>query len=69
VGGLPEVVRDGRTGVLAPEVNADSVAEAILRFLELTKQVDWSVEIEEFRKLMSWDRFVDALEELVGGKG
>ncbi|MDZ7372990.1 MAG: glycosyltransferase [candidate division KSB1 bacterium] len=65
VGGLPEVVKDGKTGVLASLPEPENVAAAILRFLELHDQVDWEGEIAAVRSSMSWERFVDALEDLV----
>lgn len=35
-GGIPDMVTDGQNGVLAPMVTADSLAEALTRFQELT---------------------------------
>ncbi len=65
VGGLPEVVEEGKTGFLADPEDPSSLAAAILRFLEVRDRVDWAAEIRRVRERMSWGRFVDALEELV----
>jgi glycosyltransferase involved in cell wall biosynthesis len=34
VGGVPEVVKDGKTGILVPSGDSDSLAQAIIKFLE-----------------------------------
>lgn len=65
VGGLVEAVRDGATGILAPPEDPEALAQAILRFLALRERVRWEENIAEVHRLMSWGRFVDALEDLV----
>ncbi len=64
VGGLPEMVRPGRTGLLVPPADPVALSDAILRFLERRTEVDWSHEVELLRREMSWGRLARALEEL-----
>jgi len=37
VSAIPELIEDGKTGLLAPQCDADRLAEAILRLLENTE--------------------------------
>ena len=36
VGGIPEVVRDGETGILVPPQDAEAISEAVIRLIEST---------------------------------
>jgi len=62
VGGLPEAVIDGSTGLLCPPSDAGALAETVIRFYELNKTVDWKVNIEELQKKFSWEALVEAVE-------
>lgn len=61
VGGLAELVEDGVTGALAPAADPQGLAMAIDRVL--ADRRDWSAAIAGVRRRLSWDRYVDLIEE------
>lgn len=63
VGGLPETVREGKTGYLVP-VDTDAIAEAMLRFVEEKRAEAFSEEVRIFKKEFAWSTYVDRLLEL-----
>jgi len=67
VGGLPEVIESGKTGVVAEDVTPEGFARALLRFFELQQQVDFPSHIRTFKQRFSWDRMAEAIESLVAG--
>ena len=69
VGGLPEVVEDGRTGFVVPPKNAGALAEAVVRFFELNKAGDFSAAIEGEQERFSWRKMVETIEELMREQG
>ena len=64
VGGLPEVVKDGETGVLCDAGSPDSLKDAIQRFFELKKTVDFAGNIRRDAPRFSWEHMVDTITEL-----
>lgn len=64
VGGLPEVVLDGRTGFLVPPGDAPALAAAIARFFDEGHAAAFAAEVAREKRKYSWDRMVDAIEEL-----
>ncbi|HEY3128275.1 MAG TPA: glycosyltransferase [Acidobacteriota bacterium] len=66
VGGLPEVVLEGRTGLLVPPKDSHALADAIVRFFARGKQAEFREEIRRFKAQFSWDCIVDAIEKLAG---
>ena len=64
VGGLPEVVKDQETGVLCEAGSPDSLREAIQRFFELKKTVDFAENIRKDAPRFSWEHMVDTIAEL-----
>ncbi|MFZ0547313.1 MAG: glycosyltransferase [Candidatus Promineifilaceae bacterium] len=61
VGGLPEVVDDGRTGLIVPPENPPLLAQAINRFFAEALGPEMSRQIAEQSGRFSWQRLVDAL--------
>ena len=66
VGGLPEVVTDGETGVLCEPGDPEELSKAIQRFYELKKTVDFAEYIRQDAPRFSWEHMVDTISELTG---
>lgn len=66
VGGLPEVVAEGKTGLLAKPKDPASLAEAVIRFFALGDSVNWKENIKQEEKKYSWDRMEEAVEAFYG---
>jgi glycosyltransferase involved in cell wall biosynthesis len=64
VGGLPEIVPDGKVGFVV-EKNEKALAAAILRFYNEGLEEKFSRGAEEFKQHFSWQRMVDAIDELL----
>ena len=60
-GGLAELVEDGVTGALAPAADPEGLADAIDRVLADPR--DWSAATAGVRRRLSWDHYVDLIEE------
>jgi glycosyltransferase involved in cell wall biosynthesis len=65
VGGLPEVVADGRTGFIVPPKDAKALADAVIRFFVEDKRDQFSAAIEHDQGRFSWRRMVETIEEMV----
>lgn len=68
-GGIADVVKDGRTGLVVPAKNSRALAEAIIRYFEDGLGDEFAAEIqkEELRTLFAWERLVELIEKLSGG--
>lgn len=64
VGGLPEVVSDGKTGLVVEAGNPKVLSEAIIRFYEEQMESELINGIKESQHRFSWDRIVETIEEL-----
>ncbi len=64
VGGLPEVVRDGRTGFLVPPEDPSAIADAVIRFFDGGHAEAFGGAVAAERETYSWDRLAEALESL-----
>ena len=64
VGGLPDVVEDGKTGYVVEAENSVRLAEVIVDYFnrDMEKEFTESVRQEAYR--FSWDRMVEVIEEL-----
>jgi glycosyltransferase involved in cell wall biosynthesis len=69
VGGLPEVVEDGRTGYLVPPGDAGALAAAIRRYFDEADPARFRQAIEAQREKYSWDRMVDTIEAIADEVG
>jgi glycosyltransferase involved in cell wall biosynthesis len=67
VGGLPEAVRDGETGLLVEPRNPAALAEAIIRFYEEGMEPTFRLNIQR-QKQFSWTDLACILEGLAEGR-
>jgi len=66
VGGLPEVVVDGQTGLLVEPGNSDALAEAIASLLDHPQRAAQMGQAgrERAEEVFAWERYVDAYDAL-----
>jgi glycosyltransferase involved in cell wall biosynthesis len=65
VGGLSEVVLEGRTGYLAPVGDARAIADKIVKFYREDRKREFQGNIRDFRQRLSWNQVVESIEYLV----
>ena len=65
VGGLPEVVLDGKTGYIVEPEDAKELSERIVQFFTEHKDAAFREGIREEADRYSWERMVETIEELV----
>ncbi|MBN2105420.1 glycosyltransferase [bacterium] len=64
VGGLPEVVLDGKTGYIVPPKDPGAIAKAVLQFYLDCRTVPFEKNIRSEKKKYSWKRMGEAVEML-----
>ncbi len=62
VGGLPDVVEDGKTGYIVEPRNGQALAEAISKYFMQHKQEEFSQNVKKESYRFSWDRMVEKIE-------
>ena len=65
VGGLPEVIKEGKTGYLVPPEDPHSLAKAIVHFFAHREQQPMDQWIEQARHQFSWEHFTEELEKFL----
>ena len=63
VGGLPEVVPDGKAGFVVDPDDPKALAEAITAFYRQKKETPFTQGVREEKKKYSWDRMTEAIED------
>ena len=64
VGGLSEVVLNGRTGYIVRPEAPEAVADAVVRFYKEERESEFVQNVREEKKKYSWDNLVRAIEKL-----
>ena len=64
VGGLPEIVPDGKIGYVT-EPDAKQIADALYRFFQEQKQEEFERNVVEEKKKYAWSRFVEVMGEVI----
>jgi len=65
VGGLAEVVIDGKTGFIVPPDDPKALAAAIRRYYAERREQEFSSNVYAEKKKYSWSHFTESIEELV----
>jgi glycosyltransferase involved in cell wall biosynthesis len=68
VGGLSEVVLDGRTGFIVKPDFTQAVADAVVRFYTENREDMFVRNVKEEKKKYSWENLVQAIEKLADDK-
>jgi glycosyltransferase involved in cell wall biosynthesis len=69
VGGLPEMVQDGRLGLVVPPRDTQALASAIIRFFQKDLGPGFQKNIRAERDVFSWERLVTLIEEILEEAG
>lgn len=64
VGGLPEVVEDGRTGYIVPAKNPKELAKAVIQYFQDEKKCEFQKNIIKNSDRYSWNKIVGIIDEL-----
>ena len=68
VGGLPEAVEDGKTGLLVKPESPQSIAEAIVKYYREGCENKFSEEIRRHTNAFSWDHEISNIESFLAEK-
>lgn len=64
VGGLPDVVEDGKTGYVVESQNIEQLSEAIISYFKDNKEKEFSENVRKEAYRFSWDRMTETIENL-----
>ena len=65
VGGIGEVIEDGKTGFVAEKENPEKLAKAIIKFYNEGKEKEFSLNMKSLKEKYSWQNFVKGMFELI----
>ena len=65
VGGLPDVVKDKKTGYLVEAKSPDEIAKAIIDFYENKREQEFEEHIKESAYEFSWERMVEIISVIM----
>lgn len=68
VGGLPDVVIDGKTGYVVEAKNPGRLAEAIIKYYAENNEETFKKNIKKDVERFSWDRMLESIEKLYKGE-
>lgn len=68
VGGLPEIVIDGTSGLITKDSEPASIAQKVLEFFDRDLEAKFTQGVIEEKKKYSWDTFVEGIEHLMQTK-
>lgn len=64
VGGLPDVVIDGKTGYTVEPENSIDLAGKIIQFFKDNRSDEFRNNIKQMKHMFSWDRMVELIEDI-----
>ena len=68
VGGLSEVVIEGKTGFVVPPNDERALAESVVRFYKERKAKQFQTGVRKEKRRYTWEALMHAIEELMKGK-
>lgn len=68
VGGIGEVIEDGKTGFVVEKENPEKLAQAIIRFYKEDKEKEFTSNMKSLKEKYSWQNFVKGMFELINSK-
>jgi len=69
VGGLPDVVEDGKTGYVVEPCNPQALTEGVVRFFKEKKEEEFRKNIEREAYRFSWERMGETVEAFFENEG
>ena len=63
VGGLPDVIDEGKTGYLVEPGNPKQLAQAVIRYFKEERETEFSENVRREAWRFSWDRMVENIEK------
>ena len=64
VGGLAEIVIDGKSGIIAEDATPEAIAEAVLRYFQQRMEPQLTEGVIHEKKKYSWDTFAEGIEKM-----
>lgn len=64
VGGLPEVVKNGKTGYIVNPESPSELADAVLTYFENRENIDFAQNVRDESDKYSWKKLVECVEKL-----
>jgi len=65
VGGLPDVVDNGKTGIIVKSKDSEELANAVINYFKNNKEIEFKENIKIKNKEFSWDKLIKDIESLV----
>lgn len=62
VGGLSDVVKNGKTGYIVPSEDAKALSKAIVSYFEGNKEREFQANIKKQKDIFSWNKMVETIE-------
>ena len=65
VGGLPDVVEEGKTGYVVEPKNSQQISEAIIKFYKKNNKKEFMNNIKKIKNKYSWKKYAEKIESFI----